>query len=380
MAISSDSTERQRRADALAASGDFAAARKILKEIVATSPTPETWLKIGAMCRADGDLSAALEAVQNALAIDPLNFMALLMRATLLHTLGKEDDAGLAYGRALAQAPDDPPPSMAPVLDSARGRYGRWQEQQASALRSAVTQNATLSPALDRMITNAVRLTAAHREGPTHYCHPDLPEVPFFDRALFPWLPALEGVTDVIRAEFEAAAGAQAAELVPYIQYPETVPVAQWRELNHNPAWTAIHLLERGQIVEANARHCPQTMALLEAIPQPKIHGAGPNVMFSLLAPNTHIPPHTGIANTRLVCHLPLVVPDGCWFRVGNETRFWERGKAWIFDDTVEHEAMNPTDRLRVILIFDMWHPDLTANEREGVAAVIGAGGRIHGL
>jgi Aspartyl/Asparaginyl beta-hydroxylase len=380
MAISFDSAERQRRADALAASGNFAAARKILKDIVATAPTLETWLKLGAVYRAEGDRSAALEAVHNALALAPLNFTALLMRATLLHALGEEDEAGLAYGHALAQAPEEASPTLVPILDSARARYGKWQEQQASALRSAVAQSAALSPALDRMITNAVRLTAAHREGPTHYCYPDLPEVPFFDRALFPWLSAIEAATAVIGEEFVSAAGAQAAELVPYIQYPETVPVAQWRELNHNLAWTAIHLLERGQVVEANARHCPQTMSLLEAIPQPKIPGAGPNVMFSLLAPNTHIPPHTGIANTRLVCHLPLVVPDGCWFRVGNETRFWEQGKAWVFDDTVDHEAMNPTDRLRVILIFDIWHPDLTAPEREGVAAVIGAGGRIHGL
>jgi Aspartyl/Asparaginyl beta-hydroxylase len=377
--MTADSTERD--ADSAAARGDYLAAAQLLKSAAAAQQDRfEIWLKLSAMERASGDASSALRSLDRALSIDPLNFMALLMRATLLHALGNEDEAGLAYGRALAQAPDVPPPSMAPILDSACARYRQWQEKQASALRSAVTQKTALSPALDRMITNAVRLTAAHREGPTHYCYPDFPEVPFFDRALFEWLPALEAATDVMRTEFEAAACAQAAELVPYIQYPATVPVEQWRELNHNPAWTAIHLIDRGRIVKANARHCPQTMALLEAIPQPEIPGAGPNAMFSLLAPNTHIPPHTGIANTRLVCHLPLVVPEGCWFRVGNETRFWEQGKAWIFDDTVEHEAMNPTDQLRVILIFDIWHPDLTPPEREGVAAAIGAGGRIHGL
>jgi aspartyl/asparaginyl beta-hydroxylase (cupin superfamily) len=146
----------------------------------------------------------------------------------------------------------------------------------------------------------------------------------------------------------------------------------QWRPLNHNLDWTAIHLLFRGERVAANARHCPQTMALLAELQQPQIPGASPNAMFSLLAPNTVIPSHVGVNNARLVCHLPLIVPEGCWFRVGAETRYWKRGEIFVFDDTIEHEAMNPSDELRVVLIFDVWHPDLSAVERDAVAALIG--------
>ena len=112
-------------------------------------------------------------------------------------------------------------------------------------------------------------------------------------------------------------------------------------------------------------------MALLEGFGQPSILGAGPNAMFSLLAPNTAIPPHVGVNNTRLVCHLPLIVPEGCWFRVGAETRAWHEGEAFVFDDTIEHEALNPTDQLRIVFIFDVWHPDLSDLEREAVAALI---------
>ena len=86
---------------------------------------------------------------------------------------------------------------------------------------------------------------------------------------------------------------------------------------------------------------------------------------------NTKIPPHVGVSNARLVCHLPLIVPAGCWFRVGGETREWKVGEAFVFDDTIEHEAMNPTDELRVVFIFDAWHPDLGEVEREAVAALI---------
>ena len=93
--------------------------------------------------------------------------------------------------------------------------------------------------------------------------------------------------------------------------------------------------------------------------------------MFSLLKPRTLIPAHVGVNNARLVCHLPLMVPEGCWFRVGAEKRFWKRGEAFVFDDTIEHEALNPTDELRVVLIFDVWHPDLSEIERDAVAALI---------
>jgi aspartyl/asparaginyl beta-hydroxylase (cupin superfamily) len=64
---------------------------------------------------------------------------------------------------------------------------------------------------------------------------------------------------------------------------------------------------------------------------------------------------------------------------VGGETRYWKPGEAFVFDDTIEHEAMNPTDELRVVLIFDVWHPDLEEVEREAVAALIGARGSANG-
>jgi aspartyl/asparaginyl beta-hydroxylase (cupin superfamily) len=165
---------------------------------------------------------------------------------------------------------------------------------------------------------------------------------------------------------------AERAELVPYVQYDEHIPMDQWRPLNKNRDWTAIHLVLRGDRIEANARHCPQTMAIIAELPQPEIRGASPNAMFSLLAPHTVIPPHVGVSNSRLVCHLPLIVPEGCWFRVGGETRYWKPGEAFVFDDTIEHEAMNPTDELRVVFIFDVWHPDLSPIEQEAIAALIG--------
>jgi aspartyl/asparaginyl beta-hydroxylase (cupin superfamily) len=375
------STELESQADRLATNRDFGGARRILEQIVLRdSANFSAWMKLAAMANAMGDTRAALRAADGALATRPLDFMALLMRAMQLNALGLADDAGSAYGKALAQVPENVPPQMAAVLETARLRYHEWQKRQFSRLCNAVKAVTPMTRRLEEFIAATVRLSFMDREGPTHYCYPALGETGFFNRDLFPWFATLEEATDIFEQEFNAAIGAEAAELVPYIQYPEGVPLDQWHVLNNNRDWTAIHLLQNGRRVEQNARHCPHIMELLQQLPQPEVTGAGPNAMFSLLAPGAHIPPHTGVANTRLVCHLPLIVPTGCWFRVGQDRREWQRGQAWVFDDTIEHEAMNPSDQLRVVFICDVWHPALDADERAGIAAVIAAGGQIHGL
>lgn len=373
--------ELESRADALARNRDFAGARRCLEDVVQMDPARfPAWMKLAAMANAMGDAAAALRAANGALAVEPLDFTALLMRAMQLHNMGQADEAGMAYGRALAQQPDAYPPQMEPALEIARSRYRNWQHRQFDDLAAKVSSVTPMTPKLERFIASALHIEPFERDGPTHYCYPGLGDAGYHDDALFGWMADLEAATDAISAEFEAAVKAEAAQLVPYINYPAGVPLEQWAALNNNRDWTAIHLLQNGRRIEANARHCPQLMALLARLPQPQVAGAGPNAMFSLLAPGAHIPPHTGITNTRLVCHLPLVVPHGCWFRVGEETRLWKRGKAWVFDDTVDHEARNPSAELRVVMIFDIWHPALDAAERAGIIAVIEAGGQLHGL
>ena len=142
------------------------------------------------------------------------------------------------------------------------------------------------------------------------------------------------------------------------------MPLDQWAELNHSPRWNAFHILKDGAPVHENAARCAATLAAMEAAPTPTLQGRSPAAMYSVLQPKTRIPPHTGVSNTRLVVHLALVVPPGCGFRVGNETREWRTGEAWVFDDTIEHEAWNDGDRTRTVLIFDIWSPFLTANEK----------------
>ncbi|MBM4214194.1 MAG: aspartyl/asparaginyl beta-hydroxylase domain-containing protein, partial [Gammaproteobacteria bacterium] len=194
-----------------------------------------------------------------------------------------------------------------------------------------------------------------------------------FERSLFPWAESLEAKTAQIRAELEQALQTHDEGFAPYIGYRPGEPVNQWQELNHSRRWSAYHLWRSGHRVEANLERCPVTAAALAAVDMAVIEGLCPNAMFSALAPHTRIPPHHGETNARIVVHLPLVVPEGCRYRVGFDECDWQAGKILAFDDTLEHEARNDSDELRVVMIFDVWNPLLTEAERELVKAMTSA-------
>jgi aspartyl/asparaginyl beta-hydroxylase (cupin superfamily) len=379
--------ERLAQADAAVRAGDFAQGRALMEEIARSSPSLDVWMRLAALYRAGGQLNEALNATDKGLSFCPLDFFALLSRASLLDQLGQAE-AGEAFGRALAQRPSGQlPPALEAAVEQAKQRFGAWNSERRTRLDQAVS---SLDPApsaeerarIERFTSNALRETRPWHSEPTHFHYPGLIEREFHDLSAFEWLTELEALTPQIKSEFEALAKAERKELVPYVQYADHEPLDQWAELNHSSKWLALHLIQNGNVIEANARHCPSTLDAIRHIDQPMIADCSPNVMFSLLAPGAKIPPHHGVTNTRLVCHLPLIVPPQCVFRVGAETRKWEEGKAFIFDDTIEHEAHNLSDQLRVVLIFDLWHPQLSLAEREAVAALIevDAGGAVLAL
>jgi aspartyl/asparaginyl beta-hydroxylase (cupin superfamily) len=320
----------------------------------------------------------ALAAVERALEIAPRDFMALVMRATIIARTNP-GHAGQAWHRALPQRPaGDLPQALAAAVEAGEAIHRAWIASREAAMHDASlaaveTVDEDTGWRIRRFCANTLGTARPYRCEPVAFFYPGLTEREYHPRARFPWLADLEAATAAIRAEMHALLAAHTAQRTPYIQYNADQALDQWRALNHNEDWSALHLLQNGKRIEANAALCPATMALLARLPQPVIPGSSPNAMFSLLAPHTAIPPHVGVSNARLVCHLPLDVPDGCWFRVGAETRFWREGEALVFDDTIEHEALNPSDRLRVVLIFDVWHPDLTPPECDAIAGVIAA-------
>jgi aspartate beta-hydroxylase len=118
----------------------------------------------------------------------------------------------------------------------------------------------------------------------------------------------------------------------------------------------------RGVRNEDLCRACPTTAKLLDEIPLCKAFGFA---MFSGMEPHTHIAPHCGSSNLRLRYHLGLDVPepDRSWLRVGTEKRGWREGKAMAFDDSFQHEVEHAGERPRVVLVVDVWHPSLGADD-----------------
>ena len=209
-------------------------------------------------------------------------------------------------------------------------------------------------------------------QAPSAFYYPYLAQRQFFEREEFAWVPQLEAEFPAIREEL-AALLSEGADFRPYVENEPDRPSRDFHGLNENVSWTALYLWKDGRKVEENAARCPRTVAALEKVPLSHIGQRTPSVLFSRLTPGAHIPPHTGMLNSRLICHLPLIAPPGCWLRVGNETREWREGELMIFDDSIEHEAKNPTGETRIILLFDIWRPELGAAEREGISAIFEA-------
>ena len=373
------------RADAAAAGRRTGEALKILHGVIdAGGDDFETLLKAASLHRANSQPRDALALVERALGAEPLHFVGLMFRATLLEHLG-DPGAPEAFGAALAQRGlTVVPPHMETTIARAQQLYDAYRARSAESVEALIAPQLAEASSLEqvrlkRFVSNMTRQTRVHHCEPTNFHFPGLAEYEFHDRSFFPWLAELEAATATIRDELIEVMKAERAELVPYVQYADAVPMQQWKPLNQSLDWTAIHLINKGEVIEANASHCPKTMAAIAKLPQPDLPGDAPNAMFSLLKPHTTIPPHQGVANFRLVCHLPLIVPAGCWFRVGAERREWVEGEGFVFDDTIEHEAANPSDELRAVLIVDVWHPGLSPIERAAIQSALSTDQRMDG-
>lgn len=363
------------------AAGRLSEATALLRELIAKGGHADkmVWMNLAGVLRAAGQSEAALQAVEEALKLDPRLFIAHLMKGALLERSGKTEETARHYGLALGLAP--PPDRIDGAIRAALQRARDVHNAYVHDLRRFVRRDVGLGDTngsdrtarrIGQFIDMTLGLQRNYRQEPSDFFYPGLPAIGFYDRELFPWLPALEDKTDEIREELEAVLG-DTQRFSPYIQYPDSVPLDQWATLNNSPRWSAFHLYHFGTRYDANCAQCPKTMDTLESLPQPVASGRMPAAMFSVLRPKTHIPAHTGVANVRLVVHLPLIVPDGCRFRVGHEVRPWRVGEAWVFDDTVEHEAWNDSERDRVVLIFDVWSPFLSETERTLIVDVMRA-------
>jgi aspartate beta-hydroxylase len=359
--------------------GNVSGARELLERAVARDgANTRLLMNLAGTLRRLGLADEELRIIERVLAVEPRHLFGLLQKATLLESQGKQRAAAKVYHNALQTIPPgttvpgalraliDKAVAATQANDAALDAYLKERLHEVRNRHSEAEQDR-----FDHCIDVFLGRRRIYTPQPTFLHFPQLPAREFYPRAEFPWLAQLEAATADIREEFERVFAEDAASLEPYVAYPEGVPLDQWAELNHSRRWSVFYLWRDGKPQEDHLRRCPRTAQVLASLPLLDIHGYAPTVFFSILDAKSHIPAHTGVTNTRVIVHVPLIIPPGCRFRVGSTTREWQPGAAWVFDDSIEHEAWNDSDVPRAILILDVWNPYLTAAERELVRGTV---------
>lgn len=371
------------------ARGDVADAQGKLERAIELEPAqPEIWKNLGAARLTAGRFDAALAALDRALQLDSTHFVARLQRGAAFERLGRNGEATASYYGAIIAAQSRglwlSDASTAPglraivkhamvfvntgrrqvfldLLQPLRERYGR----------DALTR---VEEGLAMYLGDAPANYPDHRQRPKFFYVPGLRTQPYFERELFPWHAQLESHTDTIREELLGVL-ARPDGVEPFLGTNDAKILEQQAMLRGErdaPQWNAFFFHRHGEVFEQNARRCPRTTKILDGLPLVRIREHAPEVLFSVLTPGSHILPHHGVTNTRLVTHLPLIVPSDCAIRVGGVDHAWQEGRCVTFDDTFEHEAWNRSDRVRVVMILDSWHPDLSEPEREAITLLVG--------
>jgi aspartate beta-hydroxylase len=351
---------------------DFAWAVECFADAARADPGESAlWMNLATAHRGLGDAEGERAALGQALGIDQRHFMAQLRMAELRQRQGELAAAADSWRKALALSVhiDPIPPPLAATLAGAQAFVDARMADFVALIDTGLAPDiASASPVEARRFQACIDHEFGRRPLYRNECsglhYPFLPADEFFDRVHFPWMATLESKAAAIRAEFEALVRQPGIPIRPYVRQDPGTPTNKWTALDGSLDWGACFLWEYGVRNEPVCALCPQTVAALDALPRADIPGRAPSAFFSLLQPRSHIPAHTGVTNSRAIIHLPLIVPSGCRFRVGGETRPWEEGKVFAFDDTIDHEAWNDSDDLRVVLIFDVWNPHLSLAEQ----------------
>jgi aspartate beta-hydroxylase len=367
-------------------SGRLRSALSLLEHAGQIEPRdPLTRHNLGRAREGSGDMAGAITAYRNAVDLRPDFFVARLHLASALERSGQAQAALVQYSRAVKEAQGQgrwvdaatTPQSLRPMIEQAvrtirGGRralfFGLLNPLADRYGREAI---ARVERCLRIYLTEEPGVRTDPRQQPTFLFFPDLPPAAYLDRSLFPWIEALEAQAETIRAEL--------LSLLPSDKGRERVFTTEelerenLRGLDVAPSWNGYYFYRHGVRRDDNCASCPATAQALDAIPLAHVREHGPEVLYSVFTPGTHLLPHRGVTNTRLVGHLPLIIPPDCALNVGGEIHEWQPGRVVVFDDTYEHEAWNRSQQTRVVMIFDVWNPYLTEAERAALAELVPA-------
>ena len=354
-------------------------ARAILESLTAQgADTAAVWGVLALACRDQEDMPAALEAAERSLALEARNPRALVVKGDAYYKLGDRQASAAFYREALKQLPAQAQmaPDMATEIERARERVGTLANDFANHLGRSIGGLIESAPEDTTRMEHTRDLLLGKRQifypEPKQIHFPGLPLVEFVDPKDFGWVSEVEEAFEDIRSEAQELLADQ-AEFGAYLTADGSRPAYDMHGLKNSEDWGAFYLWNNGEPVRENQILCPKTTTVMENLPLVFSGKRCPNVLFSKLKSGSRIPPHHGMINTRLICHLPLIVPRRCGFRVGNDIREWVPGKVWLFDDTVEHEAWNNSGEDRILLIFEVWKPGLSNSEKNFITRLLEA-------
>jgi aspartate beta-hydroxylase len=401
-------------AAALQAARRLDEAEELHRAVLARAPaSPASLQFLSARCFERGDLTAAAAYMQRYIAVDPANLEAYGALGVALEALGRVDEAVTVLRQAYLRKPTEPKTLL--LLGAALAKAGQpeaaaaagslleatqpemlqldrlgggaaYAKERSARLRyalegfyaqlraDAVEEAKRVEPAADfSRVSGAVWRPiftpgAPERRRPAFFYVPQLPDAPWLEPERFDWAADLEAAAPELAKEVAGSLDVDADGL-PYIAKQEASET--WRSLAGRSDWSALHFWNDALPNERALARFPKMRAALERLPLVTLGGAPDEAFLSILKPRTRIPPHFGNANHRLTVHLPLIVPAGCGVKVGGEARETRFGRLMIFDDSYEHSAWNDSESARIVLIFEIWHPALSAAERTAVAGLL---------
>lgn len=360
--------------------GKFEIARSNFETIIDSElATIDIWGALAVVCQQQQDYAAMLNAANKVLELDPHNIHALILKGDYYDNQKNYRAAAAHYSLAVrltqnfASIPNELTREIQRITQLQKNyvdlfrQYIETQLAQSGYRPESSSQRFTHSLAL--LFGQKLRPPVQQQftQEPHAYFFPELPTIQFYPR--FEWADEVEAATNDIISELANLLESGDENFAPYIQSNSQKTIKTKTQLLDSNDWSSCSLIKDGVANQKLVDACPKTMAALANVPLTDTT----SILFSQLKPGAKIPPHSGLFNTRLICHLPLIVPKGCIFRVGNESRHWEKGKVWTFDDSINHEAVNTSNETRIILIFDIWRPELSEEERILVSALIRA-------
>lgn len=351
---------------------DHEAGLALLRRLGAEAPAHAiTQYRLGVVEEQIGSSDRARDAYLRCVKADPRNLLAWLYAGYCLEGRGDVEAAAQLYSLGADVDPrltrlhqmQDTDPETAKRSKSAFGCLSRKMV----ALHSEATNG--VPRIRDAIWVQFQDKPIAYREQaqrPHEFYIPDLESVRYVDRGRMPWAATVEAAFEDIKAEFLAALPRADEEGRPYLR-GEAGMAPEFDALKGSMNWTALDLYRDGKGNDKLLTAFPKTLAALAQVPLVRVGDEPFEVFFSLLKPKQKIPPHFGLSNHGITVHLPLVVPENCRLRVDQEWREWREGELVAFDDSFDHEAQNNSDELRAVLIFEVWHPDLSSEEIDAV-------------